>query len=110
MGKCSQYLKDANRYNPNRGGLALRYGSGGCSVDSYTALAYWRRRFKSQDCYLAYFVPQQRYARQFGTTKPYRANGFSLGNVCPMLYKRLACTNAQKGLTVNSGACAAGRK
>lgn len=108
--RCTQWNRDANRYNPRAQGLALRYfNRDGSCREPYTNLQYWRRRFRSQDCYLSYFVPTQRYPRQFGTTKPYRTNGFTLGNVCPMLYLRRACTNTEKGRTVNGGNCAAGR-
>jgi hypothetical protein len=112
MSKCSQYVRDANRVNPARGGLAKFYGPRGCSVDSYSVMNYWRRRFKNQNCYLSYFVPRQSYSGQFGTTRPYRTNGFSLGNVCPILYlgRGRTCTQAQLGRVGNNGvSCAAGR-
>ena len=106
--RCAQYNRLTQQYNPRRGGLALKYFSDNCN-DLYTTLQYWRRRFKTQDCYLGkYFVPSQRYAKQFGTTVPYRKTGFSLGNVCPMLYSRKACSATQRGLTVRGGACSAG--
>lgn len=111
--RCAQFNRLAQQYNPNAGGLALHYFSknGECR-DLYTNLQYWRRRFKSQDCYLSYFVPKQSYPRQFGTTRPYRTNGFSTGNVCPILYlgRGQACTKAQLGRVGKNGAsCAAGR-
>ena len=106
--RCAQFNKKAQQYNPKRGGLALKYFGDKCG-DPYTTLQYWRRRFKSQDCYLGkYFVPAQKYHRQFGTTVPYRSTGFSLGNVCPILYSRKACNAGQRGLNVNNGACSAG--
>lgn len=83
--KCAQHRRDANRYNPNRRGLAGNYFSPSCP-DPYTSLAYWRRRFKTQNCYLgSYFVPYTRPGNNFGTSTPYNANGFSMGNACPML-------------------------
>ena len=102
--KCAQHLRDANRYNPApRRGLAGNYFSSTCP-DPYTSLAYWRRRFNTQNCYLgSYFVPYTRPGNNFGTSTPYNANGFSLGKACPMLMlpprnrtgKRWRCNNAR---------------
>lgn len=108
--RCARHNATANFYNPRRGGLARSYFSPTCA-DPYTSLNYWRRRFKTQNCYLGnYFVPYNRRnvprgPGYFGTTIPYRGtSGFSLGNVCQQLYlgPRQACGN--KG----TQACGAG--
>lgn len=104
--RCKQFNRTANLYNPRRGGLALNYFGPNCG-DPYTTLSYWYRRFKSQDCYLSeYFVPSQKYARQFGASRPYRRNGFSYGNICPVLYlgPRKNCPTNARGTAV----CGAG--
>ena len=105
--RCAQFNKKHSNTIQNVVVL-LKYFGDKCG-DPYTTLQYWRRRFKNQDCYLGkYFVPAQKYHRQFGTTVPYRSTGFSLGNVCPILYSRKACNAGQRGLNVNKGACSAG--
>lgn len=84
---CKKFRVDAARNaNPNRVGLARHYFSQTCP-DPYTSLNYWRRRFNSQNCYLGnYFVPYTTRSNSFGTTVPYKSNGFSMGNSCPVLY------------------------
>jgi len=104
--QCQKMLQVANRENKRRGGLAKNYFRKDCP-DPYTALNYWRRRFRTQDCYLGqYFVPYQVTNKPgkpgwFGTTRPYRTNGFSMGNACPVLYRnaRNVCKKAYNGTT-----------
>jgi hypothetical protein len=108
---CKQFRVDANRYNPEpRRGLAGSYFSKTCP-DPYTALNYWRRRFKSQNCYLGnYFVPYNTKSHNFGTTVPYNANGFSVGNACPALYlgPRQKCNVLRYNNNISSGCLAKG--
>lgn len=58
--------------------------------DPYTALAYWRRRFRGQQCYLnQYFIPYTTNYNKWSVgngNAGYKANGFSLGWTVPVLY------------------------
>ena len=112
--RCDKYRVDAARYNPRRGGLAKYYFNlDGSCPDPYTTLNYWRRRFASQDCYLKqYYVPYNFSSLgkgrpgNFGVATGYKTGGFSMGNVCPVLYlgRGASCPVGYRG----TAACGAG--
>ena len=91
--RCKKQNAVKNMYNKNAKGFIanepLRYFGSKCP-DPYTALAYWRRRFGGQECYLNnYFVP---YTTRFnkwsvGKRLGYKGNNsFNVGYSIPVLY------------------------
>lgn len=92
--RCKKQLAVKNFYNNDAKNFidnsALSYFGSKCP-DPYTALAYWRRRFGGQECYLNnYFIPYTtKYNRWSvgGNRKGYKGNkSFNVGYTIPILY------------------------
>ena len=104
--KKQDYVK--HFYNENAKGFIknthLSYFGKECP-DPYTALAYWRRRFGGQECYLNnYFIPYTTRFNKWSVGKNggkfrqgYKGNGsFNVGYSIPILYLTKAQYNANK--------------
>ena len=105
---CKKQNIAKNFYNKNAKGFikntSLKYFGAECP-DPYTSLAYWRRRFGGQECYLNnYFIPYTTRSNKWGVGKNggksrqgYKGNGsFNVGYTIPILYLTKSQYTARK--------------